>query len=147
MKIIRTRLEQLEDGDRVHVVAKGATRSKISWTVHKGGSLLAVDQEHVPGPSHVSFEQLPIPEFLKKETVAEAGASSFLILNKQVKKYTCMGADNKHHAEMKATKLFGQGWTEIMNNEPYFTSKLLEAGYRFLPVKKFNQLIALLQTS
>lgn len=78
----------------------------------------------------------------EKETIPEAGAQSFLVLNEQSKKYTLIGADNIHHAENKATKLFGIGWNTIKFG--YQIADVMKC-YSFLPVKQFNQLLALLR--
>lgn len=97
------------------------------------------------------FEDMPaqghIDKFIKetRQTIPEVGTHGYLVTQHATKRYTVIGAENSSHAANKATKLFGPNWTELRDVlcKIDYESK----GYKFLSVKDFNQLIALLNKS
>lgn len=71
----------------------------------------------------------------------QAGHNRFFIANRQLGVYTCIGADNIHHASNKCTKLFGPHWSFL--REEHNCAEL--RGYVHCPVAEFNRLINTLQ--
>lgn len=72
-------------------------------------------------------------------TVPDVGHTKYYIANHRLGIYTCIGADNTHHASNKATKLFGpNGWSFLRNE--YQTSPSLN-GYEGKSYKEFKALI------
>lgn len=76
-----------------------------------------------------------------KETIPEIGTHKFHVSCQRLGIYTNIGADNRHHAANKATKLFGPHWTSIASE---FQATLMK-GYDFCTVKQFNELVRTLQ--
>lgn len=68
------------------------------------------------------------------ETIPEAGHFKFYVDCKRLDIYTCIGADNQHHASNKATKLFGPHWTCV-------TQRMGMTSTQFRTVKEFTELI------
>lgn len=70
-----------------------------------------------------------------KETIPEKGAEKYFVYNDRLGIYTSIGADNRHHASNKATKLFGPHWDSIRSN---YQAK---EGYQFYTVAQYGELI------
>lgn len=47
------------------------------------------------------------------DRLAEAGYDKYYIICARLSIYTTIGADNRHHAANKATKLFGPNWSSL----------------------------------
>jgi hypothetical protein len=54
-----------------------------------------------------------------KETHPEEGHNKFYVICVRLAVYTVIGADNRHHASNKATKLFGPNWSQV-RSDSYF---------------------------
>lgn len=65
----------------------------------------------------------------------DEGASRFHVCCSKLSIYTCIGADNRHHASNKATKLFGPHWSSLS------TDAYLLRGYEYHDVASFGRLI------
>lgn len=96
-------------------------------------------------PLIVQFHAVPLGHVVKldrnktPETIPEVGHLKYYIANMRLGIYTCIGADNVHHASNKATKLFGpDGWSFLRNE--YQTSPSLD-GFEAKPYKEFKELI------
>lgn len=70
-----------------------------------------------------------------KETDPDAGHERFFVSCDRLAIYTSIGADNRHHASNKATKLFGPNWSRV------HTSHYLDKEFKFVPVKEFKELL------
>lgn len=68
-------------------------------------------------------------------TVPEAGTERFFVLCSRLSIYTTIGADNRHHASNKATKLFGPHWSSITQSHYLMKDHLFET------VAEFSRLI------
>lgn len=77
------------------------------------------------------FSTRPIPE----ETDPEKGLTKFFVLAFKFAVYTSIGADNRHHAANKATKLFGPNWSQVRPDHSG------GAGYSFVSVADFKELL------
>jgi len=62
-----------------------------------------------------------------------AGIEKYFVTFNKLNVFTAMGADNRHHAANKATKLWGPNWTSIGKQQP----ETME----FVGVKEFGELI------
>lgn len=71
-----------------------------------------------------------------KVTNPTEGTERYYIICSKLSMYTAMGADNRHHAANKATKLFGPGWTSLTR------SSHLVQYLEFVPVLMFKELIS-----
>lgn len=69
-----------------------------------------------------------------KETIPDAGHIKFYVECKRLDMFTCIGADNQHHASNKATKLFGPHWSCV-------TERMGMNNTQFKTVKEFTELI------
>lgn len=76
---------------------------------------------------------------VERSTDPEAGVQRFYVACEKLSCYTSIGADNRHHASNKATKLFGPHWSQI-TQDAHFTR-----GYQFYKVGEFSELIRTLQ--
>ncbi len=79
------------------------------------------------------------PLINKGLTDPKAGQFKFFVICGRLSMYTSIGAENRHHASNKATKLFGPNWSQI-TTEAHFVR-----GYQFYKVDEFNELIRTLQ--
>lgn len=70
-----------------------------------------------------------------KHSAPTVGARKFWVTINYHMVYTVIGASNIHHAENKATLLWGPYWSNIYEKGP--TTK----NYKFVPIKEFNHLI------
>lgn len=75
----------------------------------------------------------------EKETIPEAGSQAFSVYCDRLGIYTTIGADNRHHASNKATKLFGPHWSAIRDKYQARNE------FKFCTVKEFGDLIRTLQ--
>lgn len=68
-------------------------------------------------------------------TDPKEGSYKFFIICSKLGVYTSIGADNRHHAANKATKLFGPYWTSLT------TVDYMLRGYEFTEVPNFATLL------
>lgn len=74
-----------------------------------------------------------------EESTPEQGMFKYFICCSKLGIYTGIGADNRHHAANKATKLFGPHWSSLTQDA------YLIRGYVFENVSSFNKLVRVLQ--
>lgn len=67
------------------------------------------------------------------ETIPEVGTMKFFICCSKLGIYTSIGADNRHHAANKATKLFGPHWSSLTQDS------YLIRGYVYYEPTNFNR--------
>lgn len=110
----------------------------IPYELYKTGTVRWAQTHKTPGHLTLSV-QLPVRD-KAKETIPTMGHTKFYIANHRLGIYTCIGADNVHHASNKATKLFGpNGWSFLRNE--YQVAPSLN-GFEAKPYKEFKELIA-----
>lgn len=76
---------------------------------------------------------------LKPSSEPEEGIQKFFVLCSRLSIYTTIGADNRHHAAHKATKLFGPHWSSLTQSHYLVKDNVFE------PVISFGQLVRSLQ--
>lgn len=112
----------------------------IPYELYKTGTVRWAQNHKTPGQLTLSV-QLPITD--ESKSADETGHTKYFVANHRLGIYTCIGADNKHHASNKATKLFGpNGWSFLRNE--FQTSPSLD-GFEGKPYKEFKELIKTLQ--
>lgn len=70
-----------------------------------------------------------------RTTDPNKGLNKFFVLSDKFAVYTSIGADNRHHAANKATKLFGPNWTQVRQDHNG------GVGYTFISVIEFRELL------
>lgn len=88
------------------------------------GTVLTIDSKQTEFPFGRTLESDP-----------EKGSYKFFVLCDKFATYTCIGADNRHHAANKATKLFGPHWSQVRMDHNG------GRGYQYIPVPDFKELL------
>lgn len=74
----------------------------------------------------------------EKITIPEAGTEKYYVISTRYGVFTTIGADNRHHAANKATKLFGPEWDFLRDSSK---SMQVNSTYAFMGVKDFKQIL------
>lgn len=84
---------------------------------------------------NINVAIVPVKRAPKQSSKPHEGSQKFFVLCDRLTIYTSIGADNRHHASNKATKLFGPHWDKITQDASH------GRGYQFYPVGAFSELI------
>lgn len=104
-------------------------------TGHKDGSVTV--QMSLFGKGFTFIERYRTTPINDPQSIIDThtGLHKFFVLSDRFAVYTSIGADNRHHAANKATKLFGPNWTQVRQDHDG------GIGYQFVPVVEFKELL------